>query len=187
MSMQIYLTKNSIFSALLILMSMLIIVRITPVTVAPVIKLVISKNRSSITNIHQQRDIESTIEITIDRLNLLHNGRFGHPKLGNIASYSDDFFVDVDHKIIVKKADTYRFLSGSDDGFYLMVDGKQVCEHTGDRPYAVQSCAIFLNEGEHQVRASYFQGFGNSGFTLEYARGEEKQKWFGDDSAAVKF
>lgn len=187
MNMKIYFTKNAIFSTLLILVSMLIIVRITPVTVDPVIKLVISKNRSSITNIHQQRDIESVIEIKIDRLNLLHNGRFGHPKLGNIATYSDDFFVDVDHKITVKKADTYRFLGGSDDGFYLNIDGKQVCEHQGDRPYAVQPCLIFLNEGEHQVRASYFQGFGNSGFTLEYARGEEKQQWFGDDSASVKF
>ncbi|HSC67639.1 MAG TPA: PA14 domain-containing protein [Cellvibrio sp.] len=187
MNIQKFLTKNSLFSALIALTVVMILVRITPVTVDPVVKLVISKNRTGITNIHQQRDIEFTREVMVDRLNLLDKSRFSHPTLGNVATYSDDFFVDVDHKITIKKSDNYRFLIGSDDGFSLTIDGKPICEHLGDRPYTVQPCLIFLNEGEHQVHVSYFQGFGNSGFTVEYARGDEKQRWFGEDSDSVKF
>lgn len=181
------LSRNSIFSALLVLTAILILVRIAPVTVDPVVKLVISKNRTSIANIYQQRDIEFTREVMIDRLNLLEKSRFNHPKLGNIATYSDDFFVDVNHTITVKQADNYRFLMGSDDGFSLRIDGKLICEHLGDRPYSVQVCMTHLSEGKHQVSMSYFQGFGNSGFTVQYARGDEKPHWFGDDSKSVKF
>lgn len=187
MNIQRFFNKNSIFTALIALTVIIILVRITPASVDPVVKLVISKNRTSITNIHQQRDIEITREVMVDRLNLLDKGRFSHPKLGNVATYSDDFFVDVDHKVTIKKADNYRFLIGSDDGFSLAIDGKQICEHLGDRPYTVQPCIIFLNEGEHNIRVSYFQGYGNSGFTVEYARGDEKPRWFGDDSDSVKF
>ncbi|HCS63324.1 MAG TPA: serine protease [Cellvibrio sp.] len=187
MNIQTILNKNSIFTALIALTVIIILVRITPVSVDSVVKVVISKNRVGISNIYQQRDIEFTREVWIDVLDLEESNRFGHPKLGNIATYSDDFFVDIDHKITVKQADTYRFLMGSDDGFSLSIDGKLVCEHLGDRPYTVQPCLIFLNEGDHQVHISYFQGFGNSGFTVEYARGDEKPHWFGEDSKSVKF
>jgi hypothetical protein len=180
-------SKNSIFSALLILVAILILVRIAPVTVDPVVKLVISKNRVSIANIYQQRDIEFTREVMIDRLNLLEKSRFSHAKLGNIATYTDDFFVDVNHTITVKKTDTYRFLMGSDDGFSLRIDDKLICEHLGDRPYSVQVCMVHLTEGKHQVAMSYFQGFGNSGFTVQYARGDDKPVWFGENSKHVKF
>ncbi len=183
----VLLHKNTIFSALLALVTILILVRITPVTVDPVVKLVISKNRVSIGNIYQARDIEVTREVMVDRLNLEEKSRFRHPKLGNVATYTDDFFVDVNHTITVKQADTYRFLMGSDDGFSLRIDGKLICEHLKDRPYSVQVCMTHLNEGQHQVAISYFQGFGNSGFTVQYARGDEKPNWFGDDSKSVKF
>lgn len=187
MNAQYLLSKNSIFSIALALVTLLIIYRVTPVSVDPVVKLVISKNRASISNIHQQRDIEVTREVWVDKLDLETKSRFAHPKLGNVATYTDDFFVDVNHKITVKAADTYRFMVGSDDGFSLSVDGKLICEHLSDRPFSVQPCTIHLSEGEHQVHVSYFQGYGNSGFTVEYARADEKPRWFGEDSSSVKF
>lgn len=187
MNMQNIINKNSIFSALLALVVVIILVRITPVSVDPVVNLIISKNRVPISSIYQLRDIEFTREVMIDQLNLIDSNRFSHPKLGNVATYSEDFFVDVNHTITVKSADTYRFLMGSDDGFSLTIDGKLVCEHLGDRPYTVQPCLIFLNEGVHQVHISYFQGFGNSGFTVEYARGDDKPRWFGEDSSSITF
>ena len=187
MNAQQLLNKNSIFTALIALAVILVAVRITPVSVDQTVKVVVSKNRVGISNIYQQRDIEFTREVWVDVLDLEESNRFSHPKLGNIATYSDDFFVDVDHKITVKQSDTYRFMIGSDDGFSLSIDGKLVCEHLGDRPYTIQPCVIFLNEGDHQVHISYFQGFGNSGFTVEYARGDEKPRWFGEDSKSVTF
>lgn len=181
------LPKNTLLSALLLLVALLIAIRITPVSVDPVVKLVISKNHTSISNIYQQRDIQFVREVMVDRLNLLVKSRFSHPELGNIATYSDDFFVDINHTITVKKTDTYRFLMGSDDGFSLRIDDKLICEHLGDRPYSVQVCMVHLTEGQHQVAMSYFQGYGNSGFTVQYARGDEKPRWFGEDSRAITF
>lgn len=187
MNIQTFLTKNWFFSLALALVSALIIYRIVPVSVDPVVKLVISKNRTSLANIYQQRDIESTREVWVDVLNLEYKSRFGHPKLGNVANYSEDFFVDVDHTITIKNTDSYRFLVGSDDGFSLKIDGKLLCEHLGDRPFSVQPCLVHLGEGKHRVQVSYFQGYGNSGFSVEYARGDEKPRWFGEDSRSVKF
>lgn len=187
MNMQNFLNKNSLFTVLIALTAILILVRITPVSVDPVVKLVISKNRAGISNIYQQRDIEFTREVWVDVLDLEEKNRFSHPKLGNVATFSDDFFVDVNHTITVKKADTYRFLMGSDDGFSLSIDGKLVCEYPGDRAFTVQPCLIFLSEGTHQVQISYFQGYAHSGFSVEYARGDDKPRWFGEDSSNVKF
>lgn len=187
MNIQNLLNKNSIFTALIALTVILIVMRIIPDTVDPVIKVVITKNRVGINNIYQQRDIEFLREVWIDTLNLHNKSRFSHPKLGNIATFSEDFFVDIDHKITVKQADTYRFMMGSDDGFSLSIDGKLICEHLGERPYTVQPCLIFLNEGEHQVQISHYQGYGNSGLTVEYARADEKPRYFGEDSKSVKF
>src|SRR5688572_32116460 len=99
MSIQQFLNKNSVFTVLIALIVIIILVRITPVSVDPVVKVVISKNRVSIGNIYQQRDIEFTREVWIDQLNLHNKSRFSHPKLGNIATYSEDFFVDIDLKI----------------------------------------------------------------------------------------
>ena len=185
--MKNYMNKNSAFSALLALTIVLIAVRITPIHVDEVIKVVVTKNATNIGSIHQERSIANTKEVMVDRLNLLVKSRFSHPKLGNIANTTDDFFVDVDHNIKITKADHYLFIVGSDDGFSLSIDNKMLCEHLADRPYSTQACMIFLTEGKHQFHLSYFQGFGNSGLTVEYARGDEKPHWFGDDSDTVKF
>ena len=185
--MAAYLNKNWVFSALVLAIAVLILLRITPESVDPVVKLVISKNRTSITQIYQPRDIEFTKEVMVDRINLLEKSRFSHPVLGNIAGYSDDYFVDINHSIQVQKAGQYRFLVGTDDGFSLSIDGEKICEHLRDRPFSVQSCPVQLSEGTHQFSLSYFQGFGNSGLTVQYVLGNERPRWFGDDSSNIKF
>lgn len=186
-SKKVLLSKNSLFTALWLVIVVLILIRITPVYVDPVVKLVISKNRVGITNIYQQRDIEFTKEVMVDRLNLFEKNRFLHPKLGNVATYADDFFVDVNHQINVLQAGQFRFIVGSDDGFFLNIDGKKICEFVADRPYSAQPCFAELTKGTHQFTLSYFQGYGNSGLTVEYAHGDGRQYWFGDDSAALEF
>lgn len=185
--MMVSLNKNWIFSALLLVVVVLILQRITPESVDPVVKLVISKNRVSIGNIYQQRNIEFTKEVMVDRINLLEKSRFSHPVLGNIAGYNEDYFVDINHSIKVQKAGQYRFLVGSDDGFSLSIDGKKICEHLSDRPFSVQPCPVQLSAGTHQFSLSYYQGFGNSGLTVQYAQGSERPRWFGDDSSNIKF
>jgi len=180
--MNISINKNSITTFLLLLIAGLIIYRITPVYVPANIKVIASKNRVSITHIHQARDIINTRVVMLDKLNLYHKGKFGHAKLGNIAKASDDFFIDVDQMISIHRAGNYQFLIGSDDGFSLTIDGKRVCEHVRDRPYSVQSCNVFLNPGQHRFQVSYFQGFGQSGFSVQYQTLDGKVYWFGENS-----
>lgn len=184
--MKVTLNKNTITSILLIIISGLIIYRITPVHVPNNIEVTISKNRTSLNNIHQKRDITKSFKVKLDKLNLYHKGKFGHPKLGNIAKASDDFFLDIDQNFTITKEGNYQFLVGSDDGFSLKIDGKKLCEHTKDRPYSVQHCTTYLKEGKHRLEASYFQGFGNSGFTLQYKTPDGKTFWFGENSAGLQ-
>lgn len=179
--------KNIVFSALLAIICIVIINRITPPHVSPVFELVISKNRASITDIYQPRDIEMTKTVKVDRIDLADKNRFRHRKLGEIG-YTDDFFVDINAPFKVKKAGTYTFYLGSDDGFIFSVDGRQLCEWTHDRPFSVNTCRIHLTEGTHRFTLVYFQGFGNAGLTMDYSYEEESAQYVaGEDSRYISF
>jgi hypothetical protein len=179
--------RDWVFSALLFIVVVAIVNRITPPMVDEVFNLVISKNRVNIVDIHQPRDIETSKVVKIDRIDLTDKSRFRHPKLGDIG-FTDDFFVDVDAPFLVKKAGDYTFYVGSDDGFELSVDGRKLCEWTHDRPLTTDACHVQLNEGTHNFKLTYFQGFGNSGLVMSYAfTSDGKQYTAGDDSKYIKF
>ena len=179
--------KNSALSLLLIIIIGAMIYRITPAYVAPVFNLVISKNRVSIVDIHQPRDIEMSKTVKVDVIDLAEKSRFRHKKLGDIG-YSGDFFVDVDAPFVVKKAGEYFFFLGSDDGFIFSVDGKQLCEWTHDRPLTTDMCRVTLNEGTHNFKLTYFQGYGNAGLQMSYAFAQDGKQYFaGKDSKYIKF
>jgi len=179
--------KNIVFSALLAVIIIAIINRITPPYVPEVFDLVISKNRVSITDIHQPRDIEMSKTVKVDRIDLADKSRFRHHKLGDIG-YAGDFFVDIDAPFTVKKAGDYVFYLGSDDGFIFNVDGKQLCEWTHDRPLTVDLCRINLTEGKHTFKLVYFQGYGNAGLTMGYSYGSDGSQYIaGDNSRFISF
>jgi len=179
--------KNIVFSALLAIIVIVIINRITPPYVSPVFDLVISKNRVSITDIHQPRDIEMSKTVKVDRIDLADKSRFRHHKLGDIG-YAGDFFVDIDAPFTVKKAGDYVFYLGSDDGFIFSVDGKQLCEWTHDRPLTVDPCRINLAEGKHTFKLVYFQGYGNAGLTMNYSYGADGSQYLaGENSRYLSF
>lgn len=184
--MKINLNKNTFTSALLIFVIAVIAYRITPVYVAHNLDVTISKNRTSITHINQPRNIEKSFVVSLDVVNLYHKGKFGHPKLGNIAKASDDFFLDLNQEFNITQEGLYQFLIGSDDGFSLAIDGKSLCSHPGDRPFSIQNCSVYLTKGKHLLVASYFQGFGNSGFSLQYQTPNGKIYWFGEDSTDLQ-
>ncbi len=179
--------KNTLFSILLAIVTLAIIHRITPTYVADVFNVVISKNRTTITDIHQVRDIEMSKVVKLDHLKLVDNSRFRHPKLGDIG-YSGDFFVDVDAPFLVKKAGEYIFYLGSDDGFIFSVDGKKICEWTHDRPFTTDICHVNLSAGEHSFKLVYFQGYGNSGLSMSYAFAADGTQYAaGDNSRYLDF
>lgn len=179
--------KNTAFSVLLAVIVIAILFRITPPSVDPVVKLVISKNRTDIHSINQPRNIELSREVMVDELNLSNQNRFRHPELGNIG-YADRFFVDINEEFTVKRTGQYLFKIGSDDGFSAKINGKALCEFSGDRPFTVQNCPVSLQAGTHTFELSYFQGFGNAGLSVEYKKaGGDKMRYFGDSSKYISF
>ena len=179
--------KNVVFSALLAIITLAIINRITPPYVSPVFDVVISKNRVAITDIHQPRDIEMSKTLKIDRIDLADKSRFRHHKLGEIG-YANDFFVDINAPFTVKKAGSYLFYLGSDDGFVFSVDGKQLCEWTHDRPLTVDPCQVNLTEGQHNFTLVYFQGYGNAGLTMAYSYANDGTQYMaGENSRYISF
>lgn len=182
-----YFNRNSVFSVALLAVVVLIINRVIPPSVDAVFNLVISKNRVSITDIHQPRDIEMSKTVKVDRIDLADKSRFRHAKLGDLG-YSGDFFVDIDAPFLVKKAGDFSFYVGSDDGFILSVDGRQLCEWTHDRPLTTDVCHVDLKEGNHTFKLVYFQGYGNAGLVMSYAFTSDGTQYLaGDDSKYLKF
>lgn len=181
------LNKNTLFSVFLAVITAAIIYRITPPYVAEVFNVVISKNRTTIADIYQARDIEVSKTLKLDHLNLVDSNRFHHPKLGDIG-YSGDFFVDVDAPFVVKKAGNYAFYIGSDDGFIFSVDGKKICEWVRDRPFTVDTCHVTLSAGEHNFKLVYFQGYGNAGLSMHYAFAADGSQYVaGENSSYLDF
>lgn len=184
--MQRFNNKNTVFSVLLALVAVVILNRIIPPSVDPVIKLEIAKNREPIHNVHQARNIELHKVVMVDKLDLAHKNRFIHPKLGNIG-YADSFFVDIKEEFRVKTTGQYLFKIGSDDGFSAKINGELLCEHVGDRPFSVQNCPAKLPAGNHLFELTYFQGYGNAGLTVEYLKAGTKPHFFGENSRHITF
>ena len=179
--------KNIAFSILLVVVIGSILDRIIPPSVDPVFSMVVSKNRSGITNIHQTRDIELSKTIMIDRINLADKSRFRHAKLGDLG-YGGDFFADFDAPFTVKIAGDYQFFVASDDGFIFSVDNKQLCEWTHDRPLTTDTCHVNLSQGEHRFKLSYFQGYGNAGLIMSYANTSNGTQYLaGENSKFIQF
>lgn len=188
MTMNKVLNKNTFLSVTLALIAVSIVLRIMPVSVDPVLKLVISKNKVSINNISQARNIDRSKEVMVDVLNIAEQNRFKHPALGELG-YGDDFFVDVEAPFTVKQAGNFQFIVGSDDGFILTINGKQLCNYPGSRPLGNQTCRnINLTEGQHTFKLSYYQGYGHAGLQVQYKKaGPGKPYWVGENSDAISF
>ena len=179
--------KNIAFSVILAVIAIVIVHRIIPSHVDAVFTMTVSKNRVSITNIHQARDIELSKQVKIDRINLADKSRFRHEKLGDLG-YAGDFFADINAPFTVKVEGDYYFYVASDDGFAFSVDSVQLCQWERDRPLTTDVCHVHLAAGVHQFALSYFQGYGNAGLIVNYSNSAEGKQYFaGENSKYVKF
>ncbi|MBU2885648.1 serine protease [Gilvimarinus agarilyticus] len=169
--------RNTIFSVLIAATVSVIIYRLIPPSVEPNFTLTLSKSRNNIVKINQPRTISESREMVIDRIELNERSRFQHPKLGPLG-WSENFFADIESRFKVTESGRYRFLTGSDDGFRLAIDGNVLCQFPGDRPYRKQACYQTLEVGEHLLELNYFQGYGNAGLTLEVTKSDVKSPQF---------
>lgn len=189
---KLFFDKNVALSAVLVVVIVAIVNKVMPAHVDHVFDLVVSKNRTAITDIHQVRDIEVSKTISIDRINLAEKSRFRHPKLGDLG-FGEYFFADIDAAFNVHVAGDYIFYVGSDDGFSLDIDGRQICEWKhkpgqSDRPFETDTCHIRLKEGEHRFKLSYYQGYGNAGLVMSYSNASSNSQYLaGQNSKFISF
>jgi hypothetical protein len=183
---QRYLTKDTVMTALLCVLAVLILRVMMPVRVDANLEMRVSKNNVPIRHLHQSRDIGMSKVVSLDKLDLARENRFYHPKLGDVG-YGQNFFADVQARFRITEPGTYVFVVASDDGFELRINGNEICSYVLDRALTTQRCPIRLEPGAHEFQLSYFQAGGPAGLTVQYGRaGESTLYWFGKDSPFLK-
>lgn len=151
------------------------------------VQVTIVKQKGGISHLDALRKVVSTKTMPMKQIDfaqgrMLQNAQYG--KLG----YTTNFFLDIKTAMHVKKPGIYRFDVTSDDGFRLRIDGKTVCEHQGDRPYATTRCTTSLSKGGHRYELSYFQGGGPMGLKATYGETSGKRRYVvGEDSSMITF
>ncbi len=74
----------------------------------------------------------------------------------NDFEIDDHFFVEVDGLLLTPKAGEYRFELTSDDGSFLMIDGKNVVQNDGVHPAESRDQRVQLTAGQHKLRLLMF-------------------------------
>lgn len=181
-------SRNWLLSGILLAVATLVAYRMLPPRVAPVLMLEITRNVVPIQHLDQPRSPLARKIVHVDVLDLARDGRFAHPRLGDIG-YGEHFFVDLDLSFEVVAGGDYRFVVASDDGFELRIDDDQpLCGFATVRELVTQTCPVRLARGEHRLRLRYFQADGEAGLSVRYNRqGERRMHWLGQDSRHIRF
>lgn len=186
-ALMIRMQSEWVLSGLLLLVAAIVLTRMMPDTIAPVLRLDITKNRSEVRSLYQNRDPVATRQVLVDVLDLSRNGSLAHARLGDIG-YREHFFVDLDKRFDVGRPGDYRLLVSSDDGFSIRIDGNEVCGYARDRLMGTQTCTVNLAAGEHRLQLRYFQSGGPAGLKVQYGRqGESRLYWLGESSRYWQF
>lgn len=176
--------KLLIFSVVVLF---IVIWKLLPVKVSPVLKAVLSVQRGSIKTVDDKRNIERSDSFYIDTISFEPGTTLVHSRLGPLG-VSKDFFIDLEGRFEVKEGGTYLFSVTSDDGFRLKVDGVTISEFLSDRPMGETEGVIELTPGLHNFSLTYFQGYGNLGLKATYKRsGSGRAHLIGDSSGNLKF
>ena len=151
------------------------------------IALTITPQNGGITNIDTPRKPKETHVMYLRRIDFAEGRMLENDQYGKMG-YASNFFLDARVEMNVRVAGVYRFTVRSDDGFRLLIDGRTVCEHPGDRPFQATSCQEPLTQGKHLFVLHYFQGGGPMGLQASYAAAGKKTRYFiGEDSDLMTF
>lgn len=179
--------KNTVLTILLVVVAAWIAWKSTPPTVDSMVKVVFHQNKTPIREIRQERDISESRTLHLDKIDFDDGQFLEHDWLGKMP-FDYNYFADFEAQMEVEKAGRYHFNVSSDDGFVLMIDGKELCAFEGDRPMALDQCEAELGVGKHRFELQYFQGGGNCGLKVMY-REDSKRRYvyIGEDSEALRF
>lgn len=147
----------------------------------------IVNQKGGISHLDTPRNATDSKTIPMKRIDFVQGRMLQNAQYGKLG-YATNFFLDIITEMQVKKPGIYRFDVTSDDGFRLKIDGTTVCEHPGDRPYAVTRCTTSLSKGGHRYELSYFQGGGPMGLKATYGDASAKKRYIvGEDSSLITF
>ena len=149
------------------------------------IDVTILQNKRHIATVNDAKAIVNTKRIKVPTIDFTPGPTLKHSDIGPL-NFSRNFFMNLSSKMDVKEGGYYRFIITSDDGFFLKIDKKKVCEFTKNRAFEPTICSVHLKEGEHLFNMSYFQGGGPLGLKAEYMKGS-KRYLVGESSGLIKF
>jgi hypothetical protein len=75
-----------------------------------------------------------------------------------VTDRSEHFAIDYHGRFWIAKPGLYRFALESDDGAKLYIDSKTIINNDGIHSPTTKIGAVRLDEGDHTIRVSYFQG-----------------------------
>ena len=84
--------------------------------------------------------------------------------------YRDNFAFTASGYLFLEKDDNVLFRFGSDDGGRLYLDGRLLFDNDGTHGMAPLEAEVALRAGYHPLQFDYFQGAGERGILLEWAR-----------------
>jgi hypothetical protein len=152
------------------------------------VKMTLSKSRDNLTQLMGNRNVDVRDRRFIDviafkRLHELvheHFGRFG---------IKENFYLDFDTVMNVKRDANFVFEVFSDDGFRILVDDREICIFNGPRSMDNSTTgSVMLSPGLHRLRLEYYQGGGELGLKAYYSVQGMSGKWLiGQSSEWTRF
>lgn len=108
----------------------------------------------------------------------------GNPKSTGVAATPDigmphpgnNWAVRYSGFLEIAEEGDHRFWIRSDDGSRVVIDGKPVVDNDGVHPASEKSGKIALKPGLHSIEVSFFQGGGETEFSLRWARPGQKRE-----------
>lgn len=151
------------------------------------IRMNIIKNKTPILSIDQPHNPSYIIDAMISTIDFPIGDIFKHSKLGAFG-VQNDFFAEFNCILRVKKAGSYFFRIGSDDGFRLFIGTNMIGEFGSGRQYQENIYKVTLRQDDQPFSLIYFQGYGPLGLRAYYQReGDVHWSFIGENSAYIKF
>ncbi len=96
------------------------------------------------------------------------------PTNADFGDLDEDFYLEATGNIIIPETANYVFRLISDDGAFLYLDGKEIINNDGLHGPRPIDGEVFLEEGEHPFKITFFQGAGGKALALQWIKhGEE--------------
>lgn len=151
------------------------------------VRVILTKNREAISTITNARNADFSLMFRVSSVNFPEGPELVHPDRGPLG-FQNDFYLDLDTVMLVKKEGSYVISIASDDGFRLFLNNNLVGEYISNRPFTTNAYTVYMKEGTYPFRLEYYQGFGRLGLAAVYQYlGENRTYLIGRNSPNIRF